>query len=152
MQVLGIAGTAKNTGKTTTTVAIINQWPRHQHLAVTSIGYDGESKDNVTGLPKPRLNVPAGALVVTAEGCLEAGSARLETIEKTDLTTPLGRLVICRVRSSGLVVLAGPNSQSALRFVIDRLREQEIELPLVDRLVVWHYGCRRRPGAATGAA
>ncbi|MGI6364704.1 MAG: hypothetical protein ACOX2G_03010 [Bacillota bacterium] len=132
MQVLGIAGTAKNTGKTTTTVAIINQWPRHQHLAVTSIGYDGESKDNVTGLPKPRLNVPAGALVVTAEGCLEAGSARLETIEKTDLTTPLGRLVICRVRSSGLVVLAGPNSQSALRFIIDRLREQEIELLLVD--------------------
>lgn len=132
MQVLGIAGTAKNTGKTTTTVAIINQWSNYQRMAVTSIGYDGESKDNVTGLPKPRLKLPAGALVVTAASCLEAGSARLERLEETDIGTPLGRLVICRVRKAGLVVLAGPNNQSALNYFITRLREMEIDLFLVD--------------------
>lgn len=132
MLVLGIAGTAKNTGKTTTTVAIINQWSNYRALAVTSIGYDGESKDNVTGLPKPRLNVPAGALVVTAEECLEAGSARLESLEKTDIATPLGTLVICRVRTAGLAVLAGPNNSSALRYIITRLEEYGIDLFLVD--------------------
>lgn len=132
MQVLGIAGTAKNTGKTTTTVAIINQWSNYHCLAVTSIGYDGESKDNVTGLPKPRLNVPAGALVVTAQGCLEAGSARLESLEMTDIATPLGTLVICRVRTAGLVVLAGPNNYSALKFIITRLQRYDIHLLLVD--------------------
>jgi len=132
MLVLGIAGTAKNTGKTTTTVAIVNQWSDYTRLAVTSIGYDGESKDNVTGLPKPRLNVPAGALVVTAQKCLEAGSARLEALEVTNVGTPLGKLVVCRVRKAGLVVLAGPNNQNALDQFISRLKEMDIDLLLVD--------------------
>lgn len=132
MQVLGIAGTAKNTGKTTTTVAVINQWADSGSLAVTSIGYDGESKDNVTGLPKPRLHVPAGALVVTAERCLEAGSARIERLEKTDTETPLGKLVVGRVRTPGLVVLAGPNNEAALRRFIGKLRELGAALFLVD--------------------
>ena len=132
MQVIGIAGTAKNTGKTTTTASIISQWQAPRALAVTSIGYDGESRDNVTGLPKPRLHLPAGALVVTAEKCLGAGSARLENLEKTELATPLGRLVISRVRQGGLAVLAGPNSLSALKFCISRLRGLGTKLLLVD--------------------
>lgn len=132
MLVLGIAGTAKNTGKTTTTVAIINCWQDPRRLAVTSIGYDGESKDNVTGLPKPRLNLPAGALVVTAERCLSAGSARIETLEKTETATPLGRLVVGRIVKAGLVVLAGPNNEKALAKFIVRLKTLDIGLLLVD--------------------
>lgn len=132
MLVLGIAGTAKNTGKTTTTVSIINHWSNPRSLAVTSIGYDGESKDNVTGLPKPRLNMPAGALVVTAERCLAAGSARIETLEKTEISTPLGRLVVGRILKAGLVVMAGPNNEKALRHFITRLKEMEAGLLLVD--------------------
>jgi hypothetical protein len=132
MLVLGIAGTAKNTGKTTTTVSIVNQWAAPEALAVTSIGYDGESKDNVTGLPKPRLNLPAGVLVVTAERCLEAGSARIETLERTEVPTPLGKLVVGRVRKSGLVVLAGPNNESALKQFIQRIKPLGISLLLVD--------------------
>lgn len=132
MLVLGIAGTAKNTGKTTTTVSIVNSWGKPETLAVTSIGYDGESKDNVTGLPKPRLKLPAGAVVVTAAGCLEAGSARIEKIEETDVSTPLGKLVVGRVRKEGLVVLAGPNNQAALKDFIARLKSYNIDLLLVD--------------------
>lgn len=130
MLVLGIAGTAKNTGKTTTTVAILNHYT--QRLALTSIGYDGESQDNVTRLPKPRLKVPAGALIVTAESCLEAGSARIELLEKTDVTTPLGRLVLGRVWKEGLAVLAGPNNEGALRRFISRLEQIGADLLLVD--------------------
>ena len=132
MLVLGIAGTAKNTGKTTTTVSIVNHWAKPEALAVTSIGYDGESRDNVTGLPKPRLNLPAGALVVTAERCLDAGSARIETLERTETSTPLGKLVIGRVRKSGLVVLAGPNNETALREFIGKIKPMGIQLLLVD--------------------
>lgn len=132
MRVLGVAGTAKNTGKTTTTAAMVNEWPNPTHLAVTSIGYDGESKDNVTGLPKPRLRLPTGVFVVTAEQCLIAGSALLEVLERTDLATPLGRLVVCRVRQGGLTVLAGPNSTDALRTIIPLLAGRGIELLLVD--------------------
>jgi|SRR5690554_423923 len=132
MKVLGIAGTAKNTGKTTTTVSIINLWSRHRELAVTSIGYDGESRDNVTGLPKPRLLVPAGALVVTASRCVGAGSAGIEVLTKTDIGTPLGKLVIGRVQKAGLVVMAGPNNERALKYFIHKLEQMGISLLLVD--------------------
>lgn len=132
MRVLGIAGAAKNTGKTTATAAIVSEWSDYSRLAVTSIGYDGESKDNVTGLPKPRLSLPAGALVVTAEQCLEAGSARLELLRKTDSVTPLGRLAVCRVRQAGLVVLAGPNHTAGLRRFIAELPNYGAGMLLVD--------------------
>ncbi|MBU4562316.1 hypothetical protein KKB17_02785, partial [bacterium] len=55
-KVLGILGTAKNTGKTTTTSALL-EIANNKNLSVgiTSIGYDGEDIDNITGLPKPRI-------------------------------------------------------------------------------------------------
>lgn len=132
MRVLGIAGTAKNTGKTTATVALISQWPRPETLAVTSIGYDGESRDNVTGLPKPRLDLPVGTLVATARRCLDAGSARLKIIEETPYDTPLGPLAVARVEEGGLVVMAGPSHQQVLRKFLKRFRELGAEMVLVD--------------------
>ena len=64
--ILGIAGTAKNTGKTTTTNAIL-ACLRKRGIAVflTSIGYDGENLDNVTGLPKPKIPVEPGDIIAT---------------------------------------------------------------------------------------
>ncbi len=132
MKVIGIAGTAKNTGKTTAIAALINSITGVSGLCVTSIGYDGEAVDNVTGLPKPRLHLPEGALVVTADSCLPAGSAVITKLEITGLSTPLGRLVIGRVQRPGLVVLAGPNSEKALRTVIGFLKKYNVCLLLVD--------------------
>ena len=132
MKIIGIAGTAKNTGKTTTTVSLINNIPDPSLLCVTSIGYDGEAIDNVTGLPKPRLHLPAGSLVVTAENCLPAGSAFVEKLETLEIYTALGKLVIGRVQRTGLVVLAGPNSEHSLRTVISYLNRYGLNLLLVD--------------------
>jgi len=56
--IVGIAGTAKNTGKTTTTSAILDElYNMEIPIGLTSIGYDGEEIDNITRLPKPRLFV-----------------------------------------------------------------------------------------------
>jgi hypothetical protein len=68
--VVGIAGTAKNTGKTTTLSAIMGEARKEPALVLglTSIGYDGEGFDNVTGLPKPRIDV-------RLFDCFEAGAA-----------------------------------------------------------------------------
>ena len=63
MRVIGIAGTAKNTGKTTTLVASIKFFAENQKMFITGIGYDGEDFDNLTGLPKPRVFVPEGRLL-----------------------------------------------------------------------------------------
>ena len=60
-KVLGILGTSKNTGKTTTTSALL-EIANNKNLSVgiTSIGYDGEDIDNITGLPKPRIFAKRG--------------------------------------------------------------------------------------------
>lgn len=121
--ILGIAGTAKNTGKTTTTNAIL-ACLRKRGIAVflTSIGYDGENLDNVTGLPKPKIPVEAGDIVATAARCLTAGTAKFERICETDIATPLGRLQLVRITSPGLAVTAGPNKSSEARRLIALFR------------------------------
>lgn len=113
---LGIAGTAKNTGKTTVTAALIQELrARGAGFYLTSIGYDGENLDNVTGLPKPRLHVEPGDVVATAEKCLAASTAGLDKMESTDIQTPLGRIYITKVTKGGLVVTAGPNKSAEVR-------------------------------------
>ena len=90
-------------------------------LGLTSIGYDGERFDNVTGLPKPRIDVWPGNFVAIAESCKSSCSAGLEVIKKTDISTPLGKVLICLVVSAGKVVLAGANKRGELRLVLDAL-------------------------------
>lgn len=120
---VGIAGTAKNTGKTTTTVAILSTLrQRGIGIFLTSIGYDGEDIDNVTGLPKPKIFLAPGDIVATAERCLEAGTAKFKLLHITDIQTPLGRISIVKIKSGGMVVVAGPNKSSDLRQVIKRFR------------------------------
>ena len=122
---VGIAGTAKNTGKTTTLSAIMDEVKKQSGLTLglTSIGYDGEGFDNVTGLPKPRIEVWPGNIVAIAEKCNKFSSAAMETIKQTDISTPLGKVVINRVVSRGKVVLAGANNRRELRTVLDLLCE-----------------------------
>lgn len=130
---LGIAGTAKNTGKTTTTIALLDHFiSQGTKLGLTSIGYDGEFVDNVTGLPKPRIFVPSGVLVVTAERCLKVSSAKLNVIETLPIQTSLGKLVCAVVEREGLVVTAGPNQIRHVRTVREWLYRHGAELIIVD--------------------
>jgi len=131
---IGIAGTAKNTGKTTTTSAIMEEVQKNRDicLALTSIGYDGEDLDNVTGLPKPRVSVWPGVLVAIAEKCLSTSLAKIEVIEKTNICTPLGRVIIGQVISAGRLVVAGPNKSKELRKILDLLRDNGANFIIVD--------------------
>lgn len=132
-RIIGIAGTAKNTGKTTTTSAIMERvYSRGIVLGLTSIGLDGEIVDNVTGLPKPRITCENGTYVAIAEACLTASTAQIEIIQKTEIRTALGRLIVGRVKKPGLVVVAGPNKSSELRMVNLILEELGCRLILVD--------------------
>lgn len=132
-KILGIAGTAKNTGKTTATMAIMEKaYSRNLKLGLTSIGYDGEVVDNITGLPKPRIKAEKGTVVAIAQSCLAAGSAEIEVLATTDIRTPLGKIVIGEVKVPGLVVIAGANKSSEVRIVNKLLQEQGCDLVLVD--------------------
>lgn len=130
---VGIAGTAKNTGKTTTTMALL-EYLRNSGICigVTSIGYDGERVDNVTGLPKPRIYLEAGSFVAVSEGCLPVGSARVKVLDRTGIKTPLGEIVCGQVVKGGLMVLAGPNQSRHLREILQWMSGQRANLVMVD--------------------
>jgi len=132
--VIGIAGTAKNTGKTTTLSSILKEIKKGPglSLALTSIGYDGESFDNVTGLPKPRIHVRPGDLVAVSERGLLFSSAKLELIREAGVMTPMGKVVIGRVVKQGKLVLAGPNNRRELRLVLDQLEALGVDITIVD--------------------
>lgn len=109
--VVGIAGTAKNTGKTTTLQAVAG-YLRAEGLPLflTSIGYDGEDLDNVTGLPKPKITVEEGDQVATALLLLEQASARFTGEVFTGVKCALGPVYRATAVSPGKVVIAGPAS------------------------------------------
>ncbi len=133
MHAIGVAGTAKNTGKTTCLTAILAEMGvRKLRPAVTSIGYDGEEFDHLTSLPKPRIHLEAGALVATAEGTLKAAAARLETLGRTGVLTALGEVVCARVVEPGLIALAGPPTGAGLSTVLRKLGSFGADLCLVD--------------------
>ena len=130
---IGITGTAKNTGKTTTTIKILDYaYQKGIKVGVTSIGYDGEEWDNVTGLAKPRLYLQRETIVALAEKCLISSTAEIELLDRTKLNTPLGRIVIGRVTKPGLVVVAGPNKGNELKMILDELERYECILNIVD--------------------
>lgn len=130
---LGIAGTAKNTGKTTTTAAVIGELRRRGiPFYLTSIGFDGENIDNVTDLPKPKLRVEPGDMVATAEKCIKASTAVFSILQETGIRTPLGRILVARVEKGGLAVTAGPNKSAEVREVAKILSRMGPGITLFD--------------------
>jgi len=99
---------------------------------LTSIGYDGENIDNVTGLPKPKLPVEAGDIVATAEKCLPASTARFTVLAETGVRTPLGKISVVRITHPGLVVAAGPNKSSEVRAISEILGALGPGVTLID--------------------
>ncbi|MDI6893334.1 MAG: hypothetical protein AB1503_10490 [Bacillota bacterium] len=131
--VLGCVGTAKNAGKTTALTAILHEArARGYGVALTSIGYDGEELDNLTGLPKPRVEVHPGDLVASARPCLEKSPLGWELLADCGTATALGPLVLAQVTSPGRVILAGPAYRRGLRRLCRLLAAAGPDLVLVD--------------------
>lgn len=152
-RVVGIAGTAKNTGKTTALNALLRAAREHgTSVGVTSIGYDGESIDTVTGLPKPRIVLEAGTIAATSESCVPPSG--WEIIERTGLRTALGDVVIVRCAGSGPIVLAGPNTRADLGSVLRRMSAHGPSLMCIDGALNRLAPMRLADGLviATGAA
>lgn len=131
--IIGVAGTAKNTGKTTTLCSLVESAYAQGRLpGVTGIGYDGEERDNVTLLPKPRITVFPGMIVTTSEQCLAVSTARLRILRRTGIQTALGEVLITVVEKVGLVVVAGPNKAADLAAVGQQMAMLGVSDLLVD--------------------
>lgn len=131
--IIGWAGTAKNTGKTTALLAFLEEAYRQgMCVGLTSIGLDGEIRDQVTGLAKPRLFLEEGTLVATAKDCLEASTVKVAFAQKTGISTALGEVMIARIVQPGYLILAGPSKTEEVQMVSRMLLSMGANIVLVD--------------------
>lgn len=133
MITIGIVGTWKNTGKTTTLSHLLRKLATNKvRIAVTGIGYDGEEIDNITALPKPRLLFDRDTIVTTSEKCLENVDLYYKILDKTNYKTALGNVNIIEMFSSGMIVVAGPNKKSSLQSFFFDLEKYGVDVLFID--------------------
>lgn len=130
---LSCIGMAKNVGKTVAFNHLIQAAvERSLTLGLTSIGRDGERRDEVFLTPKPRIFAPAGSLLATATGTLKHSEAQLEIVQRTGFASAMGEIIVGRTRTSGLVELAGPTLISEHQRIQELFVRYGAELTLID--------------------
>ena len=125
-----VVGMEKNTGKTVTLDYLLSHLPAAYRVAVTSIGLDGERKDQVFGTHKPEIHLRPGQLFATSEKHYRQRHLTAELLDVSDTQTALGRLVTARVLTPGKVLLSGPGSTAVMRQWMDTI------LPLADLILI----------------
>ncbi len=101
-------------------------------FAVTSIGIDGETTDQVTQTAKPEIEVYEGMLFVTSEKHYKEKRLTAEVLNVSTERTSLGRLVTARAISSGKVILSGPSDTHLLKSFIEELNRWGVDTVFVD--------------------
>lgn len=154
---VAIVGLEKNTGKTECLNYILNRLRTAPHtIALTSIGIDGESEDQVTGTHKPEIEIVENTLFVTSEKHYRQKQLISEVLNVGTHRTSLGRLVTARALSCGKVLLSGPSGTAELKKLIVELRTTGAQTVLVDgalsRLSLSSPAITQAMVLATGAA
>ncbi|MDO5017379.1 MAG: hypothetical protein Q4E10_03320 [Porphyromonas sp.] len=133
---LSIVGTAKNTGKTATLNYILRRLPKvvpDYTLGLTSIGLEGERRDQVTQTDKPEITLGKETLFVTAERYYlqKQLSAEVIGIERT-FTTSTGRLIYAKAKGKGKVLIAGPPTTQGLRKAVEVMERHGADFVVID--------------------
>jgi hypothetical protein len=131
---LALVGLAKNTGKTETLTAALRELQeRGRRVGVTSVGRDGEERDVIDiRIEKPRVELCAGSLLATTDALLRASAIAHELVLRTGVRTPLGRVLIARLRARGTIEIAGPSAAADVREVCDAMLAHGAEQVLID--------------------
>jgi hypothetical protein len=134
---LALVGLAKNTGKTVALTALLRELEAQgRPVGVTSVGRDGEERDVIDArIEKPRVHLAAGSLVATTDGLLRASGIEHELLEEPGIRTPLGRVLIARLRAPGTIEVAGPSAAGDVRGVSYAMLSHGAERVLIDGAV-----------------
>lgn len=133
---ISIVGMSKNAGKTVTLNHLIRGLTlRGIALGLTSTGRDGEKQDLVFATEKPPIWVPSGTIIATAREYLTKAEAKIEVLYVTRHVTPMGEVVVGRVREPGMMQLAGPGTARGVKNVIGIMNEFGAGTVLVDGAV-----------------
>ncbi len=129
---ISIVGMAKNVGKTTTLNYILKSFFQIKKIGLTSIGMDGELKDTVTSTMKPRIYIESGTIVATSARCLSNCDFTIQILETTNISTPLGEIVIVKALSDGYALVAGPSYNKQIRGIFDIFLKYGVDKILID--------------------
>jgi hypothetical protein len=122
-----ISGPGKNSGKTTfmnRAACLARRAALESGLpppALLTVGYDGETRDYLSGARKPSVPVEAGDLFVSAERFLREGGSSPEILDAAPGRSALGRLCVARAHRAGAVALVGPESNAQLDWLLGRI-------------------------------
>lgn len=130
---LAVMGMTKNTGKTVCLNHLLAQAAEHSVGAgVTSIGRDGEARDQVFSIPKPPVVVNPGTCVATARDTLPRAKVRFRALGGTGIDSPLGEILIVRALDQGEMEIAGASRSVDQGRVIALLRQCGADLVILD--------------------
>ena len=130
---VSVVGLEKNTGKTECLNYILKRLrDSEKRIAVTSIGVDGEEVDRLYHNAKPEITLYDGMFFVTSEKHYREKKVTAEIIDVSNRKTALGRLVTAQVKSSGKTLLSGPPDTLWLQTILQTMKEQQVDLTLVD--------------------
>lgn len=130
---LSIVGLEKNVGKTECLNYILYRLPlERMKIAVTSIGIDGENKDQVTATKKPEIFLREGVYFSTAESHYKERRLVSELVEITNERSSLGRIVTAKVAVGGKALISGPSSGVSLRRWVSGVAKYGIDLTIID--------------------
>lgn len=121
-----VVGLAKNAGKTTVVNHLLERLDGRIGLA--SLGLDGEARDQLTGLAKPRIAPPAGALVLTTTQL----RGQTPMLHELPFRTAAGDVVIVAARPGEGVIVSGPTRLDELDGALAALRGAGAERLLLE--------------------
>ena len=130
---LSIVGLEKNTGKTECLKYVLERMPVNtRRIAVTSIGIDGETVDQVTRTQKPEIVLPQGMFFATSEAHYRQRRLVSELVDVSDENTSLGRVVTAKALTTGKILLSGPPSATGLIRWMSQMQRIGIDLTIID--------------------
>ena len=131
---LSIVGLEKNTGKTECFNYILKRLPLdNMKIAVSSIGVDGESIDQVTQSVKPEIFLREGIYFTTSEKHYRGRKLLSELLDISEEETSLGRLVTAKALSAGKILLSGASSTASLKRWMEGLKAKYgVDLIIID--------------------
>ena len=128
-----IVGLEKNTGKTECFNYVMQRLPLDNiRVAVSSIGIDGETTDQVTKTAKPEIFLREGVYFGTSEKHYLTKLLTSELLEISDENTSLGNIVIGKALTPGKLLLSGPSSTNGLRRWMNEMQKYDIDLTIID--------------------
>jgi len=137
---LSIIGMEKNTGKTECLNYILKRIESKNNnrsdspisVAVTSIGIDGESIDQVSKTKKPEILLAKNTLFVTTENFYRSKSLTAEILNLSHRKSSLGKLVTAKVVTPGKVIISGPSTVAWLEEYLQEMKTLHVDLSIID--------------------